>query len=40
MANDAPKPDPRPNPMPASPPPGFAIPETRSGDQAIVTEKS
>jgi hypothetical protein len=32
MADENPKPPvPRPNPMPSSPPPGFAIPETRSG---------
>jgi hypothetical protein len=31
MAENPKPPTPRPNPMPNSPPPGFAIPETRSG---------
>ena len=39
MANENPKSSPRPNPMPTTPPPGFAIPETRSGDQAITETK-
>jgi hypothetical protein len=40
MADDTAKPQPRPNPLPLTPPPGFAIPETRPGDQAIITKKS
>ena len=37
MASENPKP--RPNPMPSSPPPGFAIPETRTGGESIETKR-
>jgi hypothetical protein len=40
MADENPKtPAPRPNPLPKLPPPGFAIPETRSDDRKLETKK-
>jgi hypothetical protein len=30
------KPTPRPNPLPSTPPPDFAIPETRDGSRVVV----
>ena len=40
MAEHNPKPPaPRPNPLPKLPPPGFAIPETRSDDRKLETKK-